>query len=261
MPTPAEPAPGRITYVGHATVLIELAGTRLLTDPVLGSRLLFHINRVADPPSDDVAAGIDAVLISHLHHDHLDFRSLRRVGRAVRVIAPARSAATFRRRGFRNLTELAAGDSVGVGGVEVIATPLAHDGRRYKLGPAVEALGFDLRAAERRVFFAGDTGLFRELGELAGGIDVALLPIWGWGPRLRRAHHLDPRTAAEAVAMLSPRIAVPIHWGTLLRAGLDHKRGQLLHDPPREFVSHASQLAPGVEIRVLAPGESLELEA
>jgi L-ascorbate metabolism protein UlaG (beta-lactamase superfamily) len=259
VPGPAELAPGRITYVGHSTVLLELSGTRLLTDPVLGPRLLFHINRVAEPPSGDVADEIDAVLISHLHHDHLDFRSLRRVGRAVRVIAPARSAGTLCRRGFRNVTELAVGGSSRVGDVEVIATPLAHDGRRYKLGPTVDALGFDLRAAGRRVFFAGDTGLFEGFRELAGELDVALLPIWGWGPRLRLAHHLDPRAAAEAVAMLRPRIAVPIHWGTLLRAGQDRNRARLLEDPPREFVAHAAELAPGVEVRVLAPGESLEL--
>lgn len=259
MPVRPEPAPARITYVGHSTVLVELGGVRLLTDPVLSARLLFHINRVADPPSDEVAAEIDAVLISHLHHDHLDFRSLRRVGRDVRVIAPPGSAATFRRRGFRNLTQLMVGASAQVDGVEVRATRLAHDGRRYKLGPAVEALGFDLRGAGRRVFFAGDTALFPELRELAGELDVALLPIWGWGPRLRLSSHLDPRSAAEAVAMLRPRIAVPIHWGTLLRAGLARRHRQLLHDPPREFAAHTAALAPDVDVRVLVPGESLDL--
>jgi L-ascorbate metabolism protein UlaG (beta-lactamase superfamily) len=256
VPGPAELAPGRITYVGHSTVLLELSGTRLLTDPVLGPRLLFHINRVAEPPSGDVADEIDAVLISHLHHDHLDFRSLRRVGRAVRVIAPARSAGTLRRRGFRNVTELAVGGSSRVGDVEVIATPLAHDGRRYKLGPTVDALGFDLRAAGRRVFFAGDTGLFEGFRELAGELDVALLPIWGWGPRVGPGH-MDPERAARAAGLLAPRLAVPIHWGTLAGPRVWWRRDPEL--PARRFAELVAAHAPAVAARVLAPGERLDL--
>ncbi|MGH2950604.1 MAG: MBL fold metallo-hydrolase, partial [Solirubrobacterales bacterium] len=100
----------RVTYVGHATVLVEIAGVRLLTDPMLRSRLL-HISRHGDPPPDEVSSGIDAVLISHLHPDHLDFPSLRRIGGGVRVVAPARSTGTFRLRGISGVTELAPGES------------------------------------------------------------------------------------------------------------------------------------------------------
>ncbi len=249
----------RITYVGHATVLIELAGVRVLTDPVLRSRLLGVIRRHAEPPAADVASGIDAVLISHLHPDHLDFPSLRRIGRPTRVIAPKRSAGAFRRRGFRNVVELASGDSTLVRAIDVAAVPAVHDGRRYQFGRRVESLGFVLEGGGRRIYFAGDTELFEGMSELAGSLDVALLPIAGWGPKVGGPGHLDARTAAEAAAILRPRIAIPIHWGTLLGRGLEGRRAELLRDPPREFVAQLAELAPDVEAGVLAPGESLTL--
>ncbi len=247
----------RITFVGHATVLIELAGTRLLTDPVLGSRLL-HIRRWSAEPAAEVCERLDAVLISHLHYDHLDFGSLRRLDKALPVIVPAGGARALRRRGFTNPIELASGASTRIGAVEVTATPAVHDGRRYPLGPELEAVGFDLRAERRRVYFAGDTDLFDGMEEIAGGLDVALLPIGGWGPRLG-AGHLDPRSAAKAAAILRPRLAIPIHWGTLLRIGLGRRRAELLHAPARHFADAVAELAPGVAARPLEPGESLEL--
>lgn len=248
----------RITYVGHATALLELGGARLLTDPVLRSRIL-HIRRAVDPPDDSVAKGIDAVLISHLHPDHLDFRSLRRIGRDVRVICPARSGWAFRLRGFREVTQLRPGDSTTVGAVKVRATHAEHRGRRYPIGRRVPALGFDVRAGGRRVYFAGDTAPFEGMRELAGGLDVALLPIGGWGHSVTTTHHLDPRAAAEAAAILQPRFVVPIHWGTLLRADLGRSRRDLLSKPADEFAALATRIAPGVDARILAPGESLEL--
>jgi L-ascorbate metabolism protein UlaG (beta-lactamase superfamily) len=258
-PSPESGASGdRITYVGHATVLIELAGLRLLTDPVLRQRVL-HITRAVPPPAYEVGREIDAVLISHLHPDHLDFPSLRRIGRDIPVIAAAGSGRLLHRRGVRNVTELAPGELTRVGEAQVLAVRVEHPGGRYPLGRAIDALGFDVRAAGRRVFFAGDTDLFEEMYELAGDLDVALLPISGWGTRLGGPGHLDPRQAAQAAAMLRPRIAVPIHWGTLLRRGLERKRPELLTDPAREFVARVAELAPGVEARVLAPGESLDL--
>lgn len=249
-----------LTYVGHATVLVRLAGARILTDPVLRPRILGFIRRHAPSPGADVAAEIDAVLISHLHPDHLDHPSLREIGRDVPVVVPTGGGRALRWRGFREVIELEPGEATRVGPVTVRATRAVHDGRRYKIGRRVEALGYELQTADRRIYFAGDTDLFPEMRDLAGGLDVALLPISGWGPEMRRGH-LDPRQAAQAAAILAPRIAVPIHWGTLLRAGLARRRPELLSEPPREFAAHVAKLAPGVEARPLDPGESLTLAA
>jgi L-ascorbate metabolism protein UlaG (beta-lactamase superfamily) len=95
---------------------------------------------------------------------------------------------------------------------------------------------------------------------LAGGLDVALLPVWGWGPSLG-AGHLDPERAARAAALLAPRIAIPIHWGTFFPLGLARLRSSLVQAPPREFARRAAELAPQVDVRVLSPGESTSLSA
>jgi L-ascorbate metabolism protein UlaG (beta-lactamase superfamily) len=239
-------------------VLIELAGARLLSDPMLRSRLLLVIRRHGPMPAEEVGVDLDAVLISHLHPDHLDFPSLRRLGRDSRVIVPAGGGRALARRGFRDVVELEPGEATRTGAVEVRATLAAHEGRRYKIGPHVEALGYELRGGDRRVYFAGDTDLFPGMRELAGGLDLALLPVAGWGPRMPSGH-LDPRRAAEAAAILRPRIAVPIHWGTLLRLDLARRLPGLLSDPPLEFVAQLAELAPEVQARVLDPGGSLEL--
>jgi L-ascorbate metabolism protein UlaG (beta-lactamase superfamily) len=97
--------------------------------------------------------------------------------------------------------------------------------------------------------------------ELAGGIDVALLPIAGWGPRLQTAHHLGPATAAKAAAELQPRTVVPIHWGTLLRIGLGDRARELMARPASEFAAHMAELAPNVAVHVLLPGQSMPLVA
>ena len=252
------PLDDRVTYVGHATVLVELAGTRLLTDPVLRTRLLFVIRRFSPAPDPGVSTDLDAVLISHLHPDHLDFPSLRQVDRDTRVVVPAGASRLLARRGFWNVVELEPGETARVGQVTIRATPAEHEGRRYKVGRAVQALGYDLEGGGRRLYFAGDTDLFGGMSDLAGGLDVALLPIAGWGPRLHSGH-LDPRRAAEAAAIMQPRIAVPIHWGTLLRVGLNRTRPELLTDPPREFEAQLAELAPDVKARVLDPCEALML--
>lgn len=220
----------RVTWIGHSTVLLELDGVRLLTDPVLRPRVV-HLRRVG-PPAADIGS-VDAILISHGHYDHLDSKSLARFDRATRVIAPKRV------RGFADVLEVAAGDEVAVGEVTVAATPAEH---------VRGSIGF-LVNGSARIYFAGDTDLFDGMRELAP-VDVALLPIAGWGPRLPPGH-LDPARAAQALELLRPRIAVPIHWGTYTRVGL--KRDE--EEPARRF----AELAAGFEVRVLPVGGSLEV--
>ena len=247
----------RLTFVGHSTVLVELGGVRLLTDPVLRDRLL-HLRRHAAAPAREVAERIDAVLISNLHGDHLDLPSLRSVGGDVRLIVPHGAGAWLGRAGFEHVVELAAGETAQVGEIEVAAVQAHHQPKRWTLaGRKAQPIGFEVRG-DRRVYFAGDTDLFPEMDEMAGTIDVALLPVWGWGTTLG-AGHLDPRRAAEAAARIRPRIAVPIHWGTLFPIGRARKHGHLLHDPPREFAAQVAEVAPDVEVRLLEPGESLAL--
>jgi L-ascorbate metabolism protein UlaG (beta-lactamase superfamily) len=134
--------------------------------------------------------------------------------------------------------------------------PAVHDRRRrpYAGGPAADAVGFVLDA---RVYFAGDTDLFDGMSELRP-LDLALLPVWGWGPSLGSGH-LDPAGAARALTLLRPRGAVPIHWGTFYPLGLSRLRPAPLSDPPLEFARLAAELSPEVDVRVLDPGGMMEL--
>jgi L-ascorbate metabolism protein UlaG (beta-lactamase superfamily) len=252
-------SPARLTYVGHATVLIELAGARILTDPFLRSRVL-HLRRRVPPPADGVRRDLDAALLSHLHADHFDQASLRLLGRGVKVVVPRGAGSALARRGFRNVTELGRGESLAIGEATVRAMAAAHDGRRIPFGPAIEAAGYLIEGGRQRLFFAGDTAAFDGLGGLAGTLDVAMLPIAGWGPSLPTADHLNPETAAEAAAALAPRIVVPIHWGTLLRLGLGKRSNELLDTPVREFAEAMARLAPDVDLRILEPGQSTVIE-
>ena len=248
----------RITWVGHATVALEIGGARLLTDPVLRPRVA-HLSRRAPPPDPAVLAGLDGVLVSHLHLDHLDVPSLRMLGRGVRLVVPRGAGVVLRRAGFHRVTELAVGEETNVGGAVVTALPADHDGRRHPLGPVAETIGFEIGGAHR-VYFAGDTDVFDGMEDLAGRFDLALLPIWGWGPTLGPGH-MDPAAAAHAAALLRPRVVVPIHWGTLFPAGLHHVRGAALVEPPRAFARLVAETAADVAVRTLAPGESLGLGA
>jgi L-ascorbate metabolism protein UlaG (beta-lactamase superfamily) len=243
-------ADGLLTYVGHATTLIEVDGTRLLTDPVLGAGVL-HIRRLGAVP--DVPSRLDAILVSHAHYDHLDLSSLRALPAEVPVLAPHGAAALVQKRTGHATIPVAPGDRVRVGSVDVAVTEAVHDGSRMRFTKDLGAVGFVVEGSAR-VYFAGDTDAFDGMRGLAERIDVALLPVWGWGPDVGQGH-LDPEGAAKAAALLAPRMAVPIHWGTLASP-----RVWWRHDadfPAREFERLVAVHAPGVAVRILAPGASM----
>lgn len=243
----------QITFVGHATVLVEMAGVRLLTDPLLRARVA-HLRRIAPLTAIPGLTEPSAVLISHGHLDHLDLPSLRRLSPSARVVLPRGFAGLARRAGLRDVTEADVGDRVSLGEIDVVATAAEHDGRRLPLGRAAPALGYMIEGPEH-VYFAGDTDIFEGMQDLSGRIDLALLPVSGWGRRLP-AGHLDPERAARAAALLEPRRAVPIHWGTYASPGA---RPADPEQPAREFARLAASVSPGVEVRILRPGEHLDL--
>ena len=244
-----------IVYVGHATTLVELDGTRLLTDPVLGSRIA-HIRRRVPPPDEAHLDGLDGILISHAHHDHLDVASLRRVAVGRRLVVPRGVGRVLSRRRIPATDEVEAGDALRIGAVDVQVVHAEHDGRRWPKGARYPSVGYVMEGGGSRVYFAGDTDLFDGMRDLRD-IDVALLPICGWGVRVGPGH-LDPVRAAEAAARIGPRIAVPIHWGTLASPAYANTD---LAEPARRFVALVADAAPQVEVVVVEPGGRLELSA
>jgi L-ascorbate metabolism protein UlaG (beta-lactamase superfamily) len=245
----------RIEYVGHATVLVDLDGVRLLTDPLLRNRVA-HLRRSAPVPAR-TGRGVDAVLISHAHYDHLDLPSLEKLGKKLPVVVPRGLGGLLRKRRFESVLEVEVGETLAIGSLRIRAVHADHDGSRGPFGASADPVGYVI-SGSKSVYFAGDTDLFDEMAEL-GPVDVALVPIWGWGPGLGSGH-LDPARAAEAVARIRPALAIPIHWGTYypIHLGLTRAPG-FVGVPPLEFLAALKERVPDVEVRVLQVGESIEL--
>jgi L-ascorbate metabolism protein UlaG (beta-lactamase superfamily) len=240
-----------LQYLGHSTVLVDLDGTQLVTDPLLRRRV-GHLLR-SGPVSS--LGEIDGVLISHAHHDHLDLPSIARLDPAIPVVVPRGLAQLLKKR--ERVVEVDVGEEVSFGELTVRPTEAVHEGKRAGRRASGPALGYEIRGS-KRIYFAGDTDLFPAMEGLVADLDVALVPIWGWGPSLGRGLHMDPSRAAEAVRRLKPRIAIPIHWGTY-RPLTHGRRARFLREPAEAFVREAEARAPDVEVRVLQPGEALEL--
>jgi L-ascorbate metabolism protein UlaG (beta-lactamase superfamily) len=246
-----------LTFVGHSTTLLQLSGIGVLTDPVLG-RWIGPLRRQVGRPAAELIDRTEVAVISHLHRDHLDLPSLRRLRRGTLLIVPRGVGSLAAKAGSTAVEELSVGEQVSVDGLTITAVPSVHDPRRDPWGPRAEPVGYLLESGRRRVYFPGDTDLFAEMWEF-GELDLALLPVWGWGPSLGPGH-MDPWRAALALRRLAPRLAVPIHWGTLYPPGLRRIKPKPLWDPPLRFAESAEELMPDVRVQVLAPGGSLSLD-
>ncbi|MEU1513429.1 MBL fold metallo-hydrolase [Streptomyces sp. NPDC005811] len=253
--------PVEITWWGHATCTVEDANVRVLTDPLFARRLA-HLRRrrgVLPPPA---AWRADVAVVSHLHADHLHVPSLARLAPGTRLLVPRgapRAVPGLRRLTHLQVSEMEPGEVTSVRGVRIRAVPARHDGRRLPVGRhRSPALGYVVEG-EARTYFAGDTGLFEDMAREVGPVDVALLPVGGWGPYLGEGH-LDAGRAAEALARLAPGSAVPVHYGTYWPIGMDAVRPHEFHAPGEEFVRLAALRAPGVTVHRLEHGESVRPE-
>ncbi|MBP2681029.1 MAG: hypothetical protein H6Q78_892, partial [Candidatus Krumholzibacteriota bacterium] len=210
----------KITFVGHSTTLVEMSGVRVLTDPIFRDkfRLLRRRSRVCTKCID--VDNLDAVVLSHMHFDHMDYPSLAMIPREVPIVAPVGAGRYLRRKVHHDVVEMKVGQTIRIGAMDIHATPSVHDsGFYWPLWYPKSVLSFVL-SASHTVLFVGDTALFDDLRGVGRrfDIDVAMLPVWGVGPYLR-GHHMTPAEAAEALSLLSARTAIPIHWGTIHPAG------------------------------------------
>lgn len=216
-----------VTWLGHATVVLDLDGVRLIADPLLRQHMGV-LRRRGPAPGPESWHGTGAVLLSHLHLDHADVASLRLL-RGVPVLTAEANARWVRRKGL--VTQRASTRDwtrVGSSAVEVRLTPAVHRSRPMPHRPNA-ATGHLVRGPSGIVWVAGDTEIFpgmSDLPRLAGGrIDLAVVPVGGWGPRLSPGH-LGPEQAAVACRMSEARWAVPYHWKTLhLPGGQRYPRG------------------------------------
>ena len=198
----------RIEYVGHATVFVDLDGVRLLTDPLLRNRVA-HLRR-STPVAARALRGVDAVLVSHAHYDHLDLPSLERLGKKLPVVLPRGLGGLLRKRKFESVLEVEVGETFSIGSLQIRVVPAEHDRSRGPFGASADPVGYVIEGS-KSIYFAGDTDLFDGMREL-GPVDVGLVPIWGWGPGWGVATSI--RRGPRRRCPHQPGLVIPIHWGT-----------------------------------------------
>jgi N-acyl-phosphatidylethanolamine-hydrolysing phospholipase D len=216
-----------ITWVGHATFLIQSGGLNLLTDPMWSDHAspvpgVGPKRRVGPGIPFDELPPIDLVLQSHDHYDHLDDRTVCRLeatNPGARWIVPLGLTSFLRRRGVHEITELDWWQETTHGPLSIGCTPAQHFSGRVPWGRN-RALwcGWSVRGPSRRLFFAGDTGFHPEFAAIAtrfGPFDLALLPIGAYDPRwFMRPVHMNPEEAVQAALDLGGPGMIPMHWGT-----------------------------------------------
>jgi N-acyl-phosphatidylethanolamine-hydrolysing phospholipase D len=260
-----------VTWIGHATALIQAGGLSVLTDPIFSERaspLRFVGPRRAQPPGIalDQLPPIDVVLISHNHYDHLDLDSLERLNEhsngATLFLVPMGNRKLLREHGIQNVIELNWWEAHTVRGVQFHLTPVQHWSGRG-IGDRNQSLwgGWAVFARDLHWFFAGDSGYSRDFADIGTrfasrngdrGFDLALLPIGAYEPRwFMREQHVDPAEAAQAHRDLGARQSLGIHWGTF------ELTDEPLDQPPRDL--QAARAAAGLaddEFFLLAIGQS-----
>lgn len=242
-----------LTWLGHATVLLELDDGRVLTDPLLRGHV-GPLVRVA--PAIPALAPVDCALVSHLHPAHADLPTLRTLARTGPVLVPSRAAAWLTGKGVTGVMEMAPPQTRAVGSLTVRAIRARHDARRSVFGPSAPPMGF-LVESTVSVYFAGNTKAFAEMADLRGRVDVALVSVADCHS-VRGRDQSTPEEAAATVALCAPAVAVPIHWGTLSLGGAPSAPSQR-SAPAREFAIHVHRYAPRVRVCILEPTQRIVL--
>ncbi|WP_166375980.1 MBL fold metallo-hydrolase [Aeromicrobium phragmitis] len=241
---------------GHATSTVELDGRRVLTDPVFADRLM-HLRRRTPTPAPE-ALEADLVVVSHLHPDHFHVPSLRRLRRGTTVLVPRNGGRLLRGAGL-DVDEVTSGTVATSTGLRIEVTPAAHSDQRHH-GSRLrgEPLGFVVRGRRSSVWYPGDTALADHIDDVRD-IDLALVPVGGWGPTLGKGH-MDPAAAAEAVRRVGARWAVPVHWGTFWPIGMRRWAStyhRLFRMPGRRFVEAVDA---GADVSLAPHGARLRWE-
>ena len=240
-----------ICWLTHASFLIQLEGKRFLIDPVFGD-IPFYKRRLQAPYDADTLGRIDYLLVSHVHYDHLDIPSIRRIAAYnPHAVVPERMSTLLRKAGIERTTECAWYESFSDEKIRITLLPAKHWGRRGPFDKNKVLWGAYLIESPRcKIFFCGDSAMGEHFAEIGArfAIDYALMPIGAYEPAYIMKHnHLDPEQALHAAVQLGAKRTVPMHYGTFKLSD------EPLQEPLQRFVRYAEEI--GVDTLVLKPGE------
>jgi L-ascorbate metabolism protein UlaG (beta-lactamase superfamily) len=226
-----------ITWIGHASFLIQASGLNILIDPVWGNWVK-GIKRMRMPGvALDALPEIDLVLVTHAHFDHLDRRTLRSVANGQPVVVPFEVGNLVHDVGFRLVQELHYWETFDYGPLRVTLTPCHHWGARMLHDTHRGFGGYILEIGDRCIYHCGDTAYFEGFQEIGRRfpIEVALLPIGAYDPPSLRAVHMNPEQALDALLDLEAKQMVPMHYGTFRLSY------EPLDEPPRRLLQAAAE--------------------
>ena len=264
-PTPSTWSPANLTiaYVGHASVLIDFAGTRILTDPAFFERIGVNLGPLTLGPKRDVRSALapeeipplDAVVVSHAHMDSLDLPSLARLRMAPLLVLPARTQDIVADLDFPRVVELGWGEQVAAGAVTIEAIEVSHWGKRWPWERWRGYNGYLFSRGDVRVLFASDTAYTPAIGALgrARGLTVAILGNGAYDPWI--GNHADPEQVWRMFEETGARYLLPVHWGAF-RLGKEP-----LGDAMRRLLAAACPAADRVVIRRIGDTWTMPLEA
>lgn len=235
-----------IHWVGHATTIINLDNTIIVTDPVTSSHL-GQINRLINPSKKLESLKINYILISHGHMDHLDRKTMKKLDKSITVICPKQYKKLLNHWGFKNLKLLSPGEEFTTpNNIVFKAYKANHDGKRYGFGKYSTSNSYVIKGQNKSIFFAGDTAFTENFKDIKS--DVALMPVGCYKPVEYEDMHCNPNQSYKMFKMMDSKVMIPIHYNTYI----------LAQDEDRDTINTLNAINEG-DIKILSIGETFHI--